>query len=113
MDEGGRQQLAMIAELDPGMREAYIALHREVWPEVQQLTVDAGIENHSIFLRGNLLVSYFELPDGMPDPMKFLSGKAVMREWWALTDACQLAQPRAKPGGNARWVALDQLFFQK
>ena len=53
-------RIAQTIRLRPERREEYLALHREVWPGVEAALRAANIRNYSIFLRGDILFSYFE-----------------------------------------------------
>jgi L-rhamnose mutarotase len=57
------QHAASTLWLRPEKREEYIERHRHVWPELIEAAREAGIRNHSVFLRGNELFLYAEADD--------------------------------------------------
>jgi len=56
-------RLALTYRLRPGARETYIKAHREIWPEMRDFFRRAGLEQMTIFLRGDTLFLYAEVED--------------------------------------------------
>nr|WP_228555213.1 L-rhamnose mutarotase [Catenulispora pinisilvae] len=54
------QRIAQVARLRPEQREEYLALHRDVWPDVEAALRAAQIRNYSIFLHEDMLFAYYE-----------------------------------------------------
>jgi L-rhamnose mutarotase len=98
-----------IIRLRPEKQETYIALHREVWPEVLKTIRECRIRNYTIFLRDGVLFAYFEYhgTDFKADMAK-MAADPKTREWWALTDPCQ--QPVAGAAPEEWWAPLEEVF---
>lgn len=54
---------AWTMKLKPGCAKAYAEHHAAVWPQMRATLDRAGYRNYTIFLRGDLLVGYFECDD--------------------------------------------------
>ncbi len=74
---------AFTMKLFKGMEAEYKRRHDEIWPELQVLLKDAGIEEYSIFLNENTndLFGYMRLRDA--DAVAALPQQEVMKRWWA------------------------------
>ena len=56
-------RLALVYRLRPGAKETYLRAHREIWPEMQDFHRRAGVQEMSIFMRGDTLFLYAEIED--------------------------------------------------
>ena len=56
-------RLALVYRLRPGAKETYLVAHREILPEMQDFLRRAGVQEMSIFLRGDTLFLYAEIED--------------------------------------------------
>lgn len=54
------KRYGMVIGIKPEKIEEYKLLHAAVWPDVLSMIKDCNIHNYSIYLRDNLLFSYFE-----------------------------------------------------
>lgn len=54
------KRFGMVCRLKPDRIEAYKKLHAKVWPEVLDMIRQCNLQNYSIFLKDDLLFSYFE-----------------------------------------------------
>ena len=82
-------RVCFLLNIDPAATERYVALHREVWPEMKSALVETGWRNYSLFLGPDgLLVGYLECDD-------FAASVVAMNE----RDV------------NSRWQALMAPFF--
>ena len=52
-------RVGMVCRMVPEKREEYLALHRAVWPGVEQTLREGNIRNFSIFVRGDVLFGYY------------------------------------------------------
>lgn len=101
---------ALLIRLRPERRQEYIEKHREVWPEVVAALKAAGHHNYSVFLRDDLLFSYFEYdPDVDIDARRrAMRASPVLEPWLSLMNACQ--QPLANAGPNEWWASMDEIY---
>lgn len=69
-------------KLKPGNEEEYKKRHDEIWPELQEVLSEAGIQDYSIFLDEESLTLFAvqKLEDGYDD--EEIVSNAVVRKWW-------------------------------
>jgi L-rhamnose mutarotase len=91
--------------------DEYKKLHAAVWPGVLATISACNIRNYSIFLREpeNLLFAYWEYhgEDFAADARK-MAADATTREWWKLTDPCQI--PLESLAAGANWAPMEEVF---
>lgn len=104
------KRVGRIVKLKPQMKERYIKLHANPWPEVTKSINDCGIRNFSIYLKGELLFSYFEyIGDSYQEDMQKLD--MLTAEWLRETDQCQ--EPVAGAREDELWSVMDEIFYQE
>jgi L-rhamnose mutarotase len=74
------QRIGRRSRLKAGTEDEYIKLHRDIWPEMKNAVVQAGIKNYSIYLDGCDLFSYFEVED-LQRAHEFLEQQPVAQKW--------------------------------
>lgn len=76
------EQQAFKMKLKPGCRDAYLKIHREIWPEVVALLKQNGISDYSIFLdeETNLLFAVQKVSDKAL--LKNLATNPIIQKWW-------------------------------
>lgn len=69
-------------KLKPGCEEEYKKRHDEIWPELQEVLSEAGIQDYSIFLDEESLTLFAVqiVEDGYDD--EEVASNAVVRKWW-------------------------------
>jgi L-rhamnose mutarotase len=77
------QRLAFKLKLNPGQEAEYQRRHNALWPELEQLLKETGIENYSIFLDENTLDLFGVLNIENPTKMDNLPNNPIMKKWWA------------------------------
>jgi L-rhamnose mutarotase len=83
----------------PDARDTYLALHAAVWPEVEDRLLKSHVTNYTIFIRGDLLIGYFEyLGDDLEADMVLVAADPATQKWWELTDPCQIPLPGVDKG---------------
>ena len=88
-----------VVNVRPEKREEYLALHRAVWPRVEEAMSEQGIRNYTIFILDNTLFGYYEYTgDDYESDMARITVDATSRQWWSLTDPCQTPFGTAAPG---------------
>lgn len=103
------KRFAQTIRLRPERREEYLELHRAVWPGVESALRAAHIRNYTIFLRDDVLFSYFEYHgDDVAADVAAIAADPDTQRWWRLTDPCQQPWPDAGTGGN--WSDLEEIW---
>jgi L-rhamnose mutarotase len=101
------RRFGMACRMRPESREEYLALHAAVWPQVEATITACGIRNFTIFVRGDVLVGYYEyVGDDYDADQARMAEDPVTQEWWARTAPCQLPFDDASPEPN--WQPLDE-----
>ena len=59
-----RRMFGQIGRLKKEKIEEYKTLHAAVWPDVLKTITECNLENYSIFIKGDLVFSYFEYKIG-------------------------------------------------
>lgn len=104
------KRVGRIVKLKPQMKERYIRLHADPWPEVTEAIHICGIRNFSIYVKGEILFSYFEyVGNAYEDDMKKLD--ELTAEWLKETDKCQEPVDPAETDGL--WSTMDEIFYQE
>lgn len=70
-------------KLKPGFEAEYKKRHDEIWPELQKLLSDSGIQDYSIFLdeETRTLFAVQKLKEGFDK--KYLPNHPIVKKWWA------------------------------
>jgi L-rhamnose mutarotase len=103
------RRIGQVVRLKPEHREEYLRLHEAVWPEVLATITACNIRNYSIFLHGDLLISYFEYTGGDYDAdMRAMAADPATQRWWKLTDPCQERLEGTAEG--AWWLRVPEVF---
>ena len=69
-------------QLKPGFEREYKKRHDEIWPELQSLLSETGIQDYSIFLDEETL-SLFAVQKISPDfDEKLLPNHPIVKKWW-------------------------------
>lgn len=78
-----REKYAFKMQLNPGMEAEYRRRHDEIWPELEALLKDAGVEDYSIHLDPETNILFAVLWRPIPHNMAELPNHPVMKRWWA------------------------------
>lgn len=77
------EEIAFTMKLKPGVEAEYQRRHDEIWPELSEALVDAGVRDYSIFLdraTGTLFAVQKRVENHTTAD---LPGLPVMKRWWA------------------------------
>ena len=76
-------RVAFKMQLHKGFEEEYEKRHNELWPELEKLLKETGINDYSIFLDKdtNSLFGILQIDD--PKALDALPEQPVMQKWWA------------------------------
>lgn len=103
------ERYGTVIRIRPERRDEYLALHKEVWPEVEATLKRAHIQNYTIFLHDDLLFGYYEYTgsDHAADQALIASDPDTQR-WWKLTDPCQERLPGTPDG--MQWMPMSPVW---
>ena len=100
---------ASLIRVKPEKLEEYKALHARPWPGVNRMLKEVNIQNYSIYYRDGLLFSYFEYTGSdFEADMALMAADSLTREWWKLTDPCQVPVETAAEG--EWWAPMEELY---
>jgi len=70
-------------KLKPGFEAEYKKRHDEIWPELQTLLSDSGIQDYSIFLDEETLTLFAvqKLKEDFDED--YLPNHPIVKKWWA------------------------------
>ena len=102
-------RLAFKMKLHVGKEEEYKRRHAQLWPELEQLLKQTGIEDYSIFLdeQTNNLFGVLKIKDH--NAMRDLPNHPVMKKWWAYMRDIMDTNPDNSPVS----VPLSEVFYMK
>ena len=102
--------LALDLKNDPELIAEYEQWHRNVWQEIRESILDAGITQMEIYRVSNRLFMIMETkPDFSFEKKAGLdASNSSVQEWENLMWKFQQALPFAKPG--EKWVLMDKIF---
>lgn len=103
------KRLGMTLRLKPGVADSYKKYHEAVWPDVLDMIRQCNIRNYSIYLKDNVLFSYFEHhgSDMQRDWARMAAHKKTS-EWWAITQRMHELVPNRKQG--EWWAEMGEVF---
>ena len=111
------QRYGSVIGLKVEKRELYNKLHADPWPEIVRKLQECNIHNYSIY-QGELekgkwyLFSYFEYTgEDFDADMKKMADDPKTREWWKLTDPCQI-RIRGTPEGQ-QWLVMEEVYHSE
>jgi len=97
-----------LIRLTPEFAASYVALHANTFPAVLARIAKSNIRHYSIFLRDDVLFSYFEYAGaGFDADMAAIGTDAVTRQWWTLTDRMQ--EPFEWRATGEWWAAMPEI----
>ena len=103
------QRVAFKMKLHPGKEEEYKRRHEKLWPELEQLLKQTGVEDYSIFLDAetNTLFGTLKIEDGKQ--LDELPKHPVMKKWWAYMKDIMDSNPDHSPVS----IPLKEVFYLK
>ena len=91
------EQIAFLMQLKPGNEAEYRKRHDEIWPELKEALVQAGICDYSIFLDEKTLNLFAVLKLRPDNKREILPTLPVMRRWWDYMADLMLVDGTNKP----------------
>lgn len=88
----------------------YEQIHKNIWPEIHQSILEAGIEMMEIYRIGNRLFMVMEVNAdfSFERKAKIDAESAIVQKWEAKMWQYQQALPMAKPG--EKWLKMEKIF---
>ncbi|MDX2444873.1 MAG: L-rhamnose mutarotase [Bacteroidales bacterium] len=103
------QRYGSVIRVKPEKLMEYKELHANPWPEINQMISVCNIRNYSIYYKDGYLFSYFEyVGDDFKTDMQKMAADSLTREWWKLTDPCQVPLKSRKEG--EWWASMEELY---
>jgi L-rhamnose mutarotase len=104
-----RQVLAVDLKDDPELIRAYVAHHREVWPEVLRSLRNAGITAMEIHMLGRRLVMIVEADGDVATAFaRHVASHPRVAQWEALMKSMQEPPPGSSHG--EWWTVMQPIF---
>jgi L-rhamnose mutarotase len=100
------EKQAFKMRLKPGSKEAYVKIHKEIWPEVLELLKQNGVSDYTIFLdeETNTLFAVQKVAD--KSLLKNLPASPIIQRWWdSLADLMDV-----NPNNSPVITKLEQIF---
>jgi len=100
-------RFGMAARLRPELRDEYLGLHADAWPDVEAMITTCGIRNFTIFVRGDVIFGYYEyVGEDFEADQAAMAADPATQAWWARTAPCQLPFDDASDEPN--WQAMTE-----
>jgi L-rhamnose mutarotase len=103
------KRYGMVIKLKPDRIEEYKRLHAATWAKVLVAITESNIKNYSIYLKDDLLFSYFEYTGTAYDTdMEAMAEKEVIQNWWDVCKPCMLPIESREEG--EWWANMEEIF---
>lgn len=74
------QKKMFVFELKEGMEKEYRIRHKNIWPEMEKMLKDAGVENYSIWLWQGKIFGYYESRN-MEETCEYKKNNNIQKLW--------------------------------
>jgi len=103
------QRYGIVINVDPEKISEYKELHTAVWPDVLKMITKCNIRNYSIYLKDNILFSYFEyIGIDFSADMEKMAADPATQKWW---DVCKPYEVPFKSREEGEWWAnMEEVF---
>nr|WP_314569459.1 L-rhamnose mutarotase [uncultured Pseudomonas sp.] len=91
------QTRAFRMNLNPGQAAEYRRRHAEIWPELAQALLEAGVVDYRIFLDEPAHALFATLTHEDVHGLDELPGTALMQRWWNYMQDIMPSHPDASP----------------
>ena len=100
---------AFVVKLQKNKVSIYEQLHKHPWKKVLDTLKKYNIRNYSIFIKNNLLFSYYEYHGNNHEKdLKLIASDHITQEWWKLTNPCQ--KPISSEYKTSLWAPMQEIF---
>lgn len=104
------RRFGQIIKVKPEGREQYIKYHANPLPEVNRMIKECHLRNYSIFIRGDLMFTYFEYTgDDYAADMAKMAADPATQYWWDLVKP--LMQPLEDRQKGDYWSDMQEIFY--
>lgn len=94
-------------KLKPGFEAEYKKRHDEIWPELQALLSETGIQDYSIFLDEETLTLFAVQKISPNFDQNFLPSHPLVKKWWAYMADIMETNPDKSPVA----IPLKEVFY--
>jgi L-rhamnose mutarotase len=103
------KRFGMVCGIKPDSVDEYKKLHAETWPDVLEMIKKCNLQNYSIFLKEELLFSYFEYTgDDFEADMEKMGKDPATRRWWDVCKPCM--NPLENRAEGEWWAEMEEIF---
>lgn len=104
------QRFGQTIRLKPEGAAEYIKLHANAWPAVLRMIKECNISNYSIFLKDNVLFSYFEyIGRDFHSDMAKMAADDITQKWWDVVKP--LMDPLETRKSGEFWADMEEIFY--
>lgn len=101
------KRVAFKMQLHKGQEEEYKKRHEKLWPELEQLLKETGIQEYSIFLDPGTLSLFGVLKITDEQALDELPKHPVMKRWWTYMKDIMDSNPDHSPVS----IPLKEVFY--
>ena len=103
------KRFAFKMKLLPGFKEEYKKRHNNIWPELKELLIEAGIKDYSIFFdeESDTLFAVQKVV-GESDSQE-LGKTEIVKKWWAYMEDIMKTNPDNSPVS----IELEEVFYME
>ena len=103
------QRFGQIIKVKPEGLEAYKKYHADPLPGVNEMIKECHLWNYSIYVRGDILFSYFEYDgDDFEADMEKMAADPATQHWWSLVKP--LMQPLDDRKDGEFWSDMEEIY---
>jgi len=104
-----KERFGQIIQLKPEYVDEYKKYHSNVWSEVNEMIKKCGIQNYSIYLKNNILFSYFEYcGDDYEADMQKMQNDPITQKWWSIVKPFQ--EPLKNREDGEWWSDMEEVY---
>ena len=100
-------RIAFKMKLFPGQEAEYKKRHDELWPDLNDLLKESGVNDYSIFLDSETNILFGVLKADDPAALDDLPSKPIMQKWWAYMKDIMESNPDNSPVS----IPLKEVFY--
>ncbi len=99
----------MVCGIKPDRIAEYKKLHAETWPDVLKMIKKCNLQNYSIFIKDELLFSYFEYTgEDFENDMEQMGKDPATQRWWDVCKPCM--KPLETRAEGEWWAEMEEIF---